>query len=254
MNYKVNYVCQCNTGKVRKENQDNFWCMGNYLDSRNSGLLAPVTGSAEICDTPVFAVFDGIGGEQYGEIAAFIAAESLEKVYNDEHKNKSAKQFLDFSCEIMNNNICKYAENNNIYSMGTTAAVLMFEKTSACVCNLGDSKIYQYSDSSLIQRSQDHVSPSLFGGRKPALAQYLGIPEEEFVINPYIEEYQCRPGDRFVICSDGLTDMLSENEIKCILSDYKDLPLCAEMLLNTVLDKGGIDNVTIILCDFLENI
>ena len=251
MNYNIEYACLCNTGKVRKENQDNFWCMGKYLESRNDGLPLPKNGVAAVTESPAFAVFDGIGGEQYGEMAAYLAAFVFNKSF-DERDKKNTESFLNSSCDDMNENICKYAEENMIFSMGTTAAIIMFAKKSVYICNLGDSKIYKFSESSLFQLSQDHVTNSLYGGRKPALTQYLGIPEDEFVINPYIAEEKCSEGDRFLICSDGLTDMLSDDEIQHILAENLKLSECAESLLNTALKNGGIDNITIILCEFLK--
>ncbi|MEI6577999.1 MAG: PP2C family serine/threonine-protein phosphatase [Eubacteriales bacterium] len=251
MKYNVEYACLCNKGKVRKENQDNFWCMGKYLESRNDGLLLPFFGVADVDESPAFAVFDGIGGEQCGEMAAYLAAFEFNKFFNEFGK-KNTEFFLNFLCSEMNENICNYAEENKILSMGTTAAIIMFAKTFAFICNLGDSKIYKFSNSSLAQISQDHVTKSFYGGRKPALTQCLGIPEDEFVINPYIAEEKCSEGDRFLICSDGLTDMLSEDEIKLILSQNNRISDCAESLMNAALDNGGIDNITIILCEYLK--
>lgn len=251
MNFDVEFVCLCNTGKVRKENQDNFWCMGKYLESNNNGLLLTETGVVPAAESPAFAVFDGVGGEQFGEMAAYIAADEFNRMFMESDK-KNTERFLDSSCRAMNDRICRFADENGVFSMGTTAAIIMFEKTSAYICNLGDSRVYKFSKSSLVRLSQDHVATSLYGGRKPALAQYLGIPEEEFVINPYIVEEKCISGDRFLICSDGLTDMLSEVEIQQVIAENEDLSSCAFNLLNTALENGGIDNTTIILCDFLK--
>ena len=92
----------------------------------------------------------------------------------------------------------------------------------------------------------DHTAPFTFGG-KPPLSQNLGIPPDELKIEPYVAKGQYYDGDVYLICSDGLTDMVSEEEIADTLSGRGILE-AQKRLLNAALDNGGKDNITIILC------
>lgn len=245
----IRYVCLCHTGRLRKENQDNFWCNGKFLNIKNNGLVEPMTGLVSAGLTPAFAVFDGVGGERHGETAAYIAVQTFNRRFSKKVSEKDVPDLLKSTCIEMNRSICEYAEKNRIMSMGTTAAILVFTNTAVFICNLGDSRIYKSSESSLIQVSQDHVSPFLSGGKKPPLDQYLGIPEYEFLIDPYIAEDRYVAGNRYLLCTDGLTDMLTDIELRAILPMGNKLDACADILLNTALGKGEIDNITLILCE-----
>jgi len=246
MKYNICYAIACNIGKVRSINQDNFWCVGKYLEATNNGLESIENGEVSFKDYPAFAVFDGMGGEQYGEIAAHIAAETFNSLRN-KASPPDIKGFLIDTCKQMNNSITAYANEKSIECIGTTAAIVMCGDKEIYICNIGDSKIYQYQNKNLSQISKDHVI-DIFNDRKPPLSQFLGIPEIEFIIEPYIAHGIYNDGDCYLICSDGLTDMLTEEDIKNILSNNKDIKTCVNILLDDALLKGGIDNITIILC------
>ena len=134
----------------------------------------------------------------------------------------------------------------------TTAAMLAFGKENVYSCNLGDSRIYQISsEGKLGQLSLDHV---LGGGRfgKPPLTQYLGIPEESMGLEPTIVPQKAEIGTRYLICSDGITDMLSDGEIADILTREISVSETVELLVERALIKGGRDNITVILCELVE--
>jgi len=98
----------------------------------------------------------------------------------------------------------------------------------------------------LTQISLDHSQAGVTD-KKPPLTQNLGIPESEFVIQPYIAVGAYSIGDIYLICSDGLTDMVSDNEIQATLKMGSTLAESANVLINKALDSGGYDNITIIL-------
>jgi len=232
---------------VRKKNQDNFWCMGEFLESENDGLNTPFAEAADVKDTPAFAVFDGMGGEQQGEVAAYIAAESFNKAYEEKQKS-DIKQFLISTCADINSAICKHTEEKKLRRSGSTAAILVFGKKDIYICNVGDSRIYQFSNDTLTQITHDHSETGVTGG-KPPLTQNLGIPETDFVISPYIAKGAYKNKDKYLICSDGLTDMVSEEEISNIISGDKFITDAANKLMKKALESGGKDNITIILCE-----
>ena len=253
MAYQIEYVYTCHIGKIRNNNEDNFWCCGDSLEAQNQGMSHIRSGYMKQSEYPLLAVFDGMGGESCGEMAAFLAAEACGehfKTAKDGIRN-DPEEFLNEICESMNQAICDYGRTNKINSMGTTAALLAFAEDAVYSCNLGDSRIYKSDREKFYQISQDHVlGRSLFG--KAPLTQYLGMEEENLQLEPSISRQEIKIGDRFLLCSDGITDMLSDGEIADILS--RDIPVAktVEILVDRALKKGGRDNITVVLCEIME--
>ena len=242
MRWSVSYSCLTHIGKIRSMNQDNYFCDGKYLDADSGGSAAPFAGTLP-CDRPfMIGVFDGMGGEECGEVASLIASECAANFPLGE---KPLEDLLKF-CMTANDRICAYAEEHGVSVMGTTAALLAFTPREIALCNIGDSKVFRFSGGTLEQLSVDHYAFPEYG-RKPPLSQNLGIPADEMVIEPYIEALTYRDGDVFLLCSDGLTDMVSTEEICKILTD-EPFEAAAGRLLEAALNGGGKDNVTVILC------
>lgn len=102
--------------------------------------------------------------------------------------------------------------------------------------------------------SQDHTDKEFMEengitGRKPYLTQYLGIDPEEMTVVPWIRSYYLQRGDRFLICSDGLTDMVEEQQICNLLAENVYPEECVEALIKASLNGGGRDNITVIVVD-----
>ena len=253
MAYQIEYAYTCHIGKIRNNNEDNFWCCGDSLEAQNQGMSHIRSGYMKQSEYPLLAVFDGMGGESCGEMAAFLAAEACGehfKTAKDGIRN-DPEEFLNEICESMNQAICDCGRTNKINSMGTTAALLAFAEDAVYSCNLGDSRIYKSDREKFYQISQDHVlGRSLFG--KAPLTQYLGMEEENLQLEPSISRQEIKIGDRFLLCSDGITDMLSDGEIADILS--RDIPVAktVEILVDRALKKGGRDNITVVLCEIME--
>ncbi len=239
--YKVAYYCVSNIGRARKINQDNFIADGIYLKNHEPEIQT-IAGSFNGKTPCLLGIFDGMGGEEQGEAASLIASECASRVKIGEDPVSSLLRL----CEEANQRICDYARENGVGSMGTTGAMLAFTKDQITLCNIGDSRIFRFADGALVQISVDHTAPYNYGG-KPPLSQNLGIPPEEMRIEPYVAQGQYNNGDIFLICSDGLTDMVSEEDIIAILKEYS-LDRAIAKLLNAALENGGRDNVTIILC------
>ena len=238
----IQYYYTSNIGRVRRTNQDNFLVPGGiFMPWDNRGTAGVLSGSAPTQERPVFAVFDGMGGEECGEIAAAIGVQTLANA----DLTGDAVQALQEVCFVANENICRYTAENNITSMGTTAAILQLTDDGACLCNIGDSKIFALSGGSFVQLSVDHVAIAPFG-KKPPLSQNLGIPPEELIIEPFLATGNYFPGDVFLLCSDGLTDMVTPERIGQILSSEPG-DQAAQCLLQEALENGGKDNVTFIL-------
>ncbi|MBQ7370843.1 MAG: serine/threonine-protein phosphatase [Blautia sp.] len=253
MAYQIDYAYTSHVGRVRAKNEDNFWCCGKTLKSGKNGTDGISFGSISQARLPLLAVFDGMGGENCGEIAAKLASEACGAYYqkNRETGNQEPETFFREICSTMNHQVCRYSEENRVGSMGTTAALLLFGAQATFACNLGDSRIYQVQDGMFRQISVDHVLDGGFYGKAP-LTQYLGIPEEGMLLEPYVTRLDYTLGTRYLICSDGVTDMLSDEEIGSILALEIPVDETAELLLERALEKGGKDNVTIVVCQVGE--
>ena len=243
MRYKIRYWCISHVGKIRETNQDNFICDGAYFKNATDNKELYLRGAKEAEKMPLFGIFDGMGGEAFGEVASFIAAKNATTI----RFGKDPLADLDAFCRQANAEICDFAEKQRVNAMGTTAAMLAFSKKGVTLCNIGDSKIFFLSGGLLQQISKDHLAPAAFG-KKPPLSQSLGIPPEEMTIVPHYAKGTFRKGDKFLICSDGLTDMVTADEIAQILLSYDGQNACLQ-LLDRALDAGGRDNITFILCD-----
>ncbi|MBE6613357.1 MAG: serine/threonine-protein phosphatase [Ruminococcaceae bacterium] len=239
MGFVIEYHCMSDTGRIRTKNQDNFLCRGQFMEADNrgcGGISGTVAAGAD-----AFAVFDGLGGEEAGEVAASIAAKLLSQVTFSADAEASLRGF----CADANAAICAYTAEHLLTSMGTTAAILRFGKKSVTLCNIGDSRIHRLRGGELTQLSVDHVSLAR-AGMKPPLSQNLGIPETELRINPHFASLDYRDGDVYLISSDGLTDMVKPEEMADIL---KNSPHDASVraLVDAALTAGGRDNVTVIV-------
>lgn len=250
MAYQIEYAYTCHMGKVRANNEDNFWCCGKSLPADNRGEEGVRSEIVSGIRLPALAVFDGMGGESCGEMAAFLAAEAFGKYYQANKKilRDVPEDFIEGVCRDMNQAVCRYGEEHQIKSMGSTLAMTLFTPESMFVCNLGDSRIYFSDKEHFRQISSDHVLGSSRIGKAP-LTQYLGMPEQQQVLEPSVLEIEHNEGYRYLLCTDGVTDMLSDGEIADILAREATLSETVSILLERALQKGGRDNVTIVLCE-----
>lgn len=235
-------------GRIRKKNEDNFIFHGMYNEKaekhiehrKKTGLTEPI----------LYGIFDGMGGEAYGEVASRLMAMVCQKYQlHPEYLQKDACAL----CQIGNEFVTREEELRGL-SMGSTASMLIFyEKVLAC--NVGDSPIFLYRDGELRKIYEEQTEKKIYEQmqfteilnkkKKYRLLRHIGMQGEEIRVSPYIEEIEVKDQDVFLICSDGLTDMVSEEAIGQVLSALDDDS--AERLVNLALENGGYDNVTVIL-------
>ena len=247
MAYIIEAACLCNTGKVRKNNEDNFYFDGRCLQAENNGLEQAITMQKPLEPGLCVAVFDGMGGENFGEIASYAAAECMQKLLKHRERHASEREYLNGICVTINNAVLKKQRELLTERMGSTLVALYFTQRHLYACNLGDSRAYRLRDGALLQLSEDHVEKRE-GKKKNPLTQHLGISPDDFLIEPHIAKDEMKPGDQYLLCSDGLTDMLTNLEIDEIMTSAPSAKECAERLVEAALEKGGRDNVTVIVC------
>ena len=220
---RISAACGCHTGRRRKNNEDNFFFAGRYMASDNNGLGSILEKSFSLKKDRFFAVFDGMGGGEYGEIASYIAAKATERYLNAE-------------------------------MMGSTLAGLYFTGSQVWTVNVGDSRCFLLRDGKLQQISEDQTDEAYMKengihGRKPYLTQYMGMDPEEVRVLPYADCLQLKKGDRFLICSDGVSDMVSIEFLETMLLQTQSPAKCVDTILAAALEAGGKDNITVIVLE-----
>lgn len=247
-------ACGCSIGRIRSNNEDNFCFNSIVLQTENRGLRDVLFASGTL-DKPFCAgVFDGMGGEAFGEVASCIAANALRETSSA--CIGTPEQILQDACQAANDQICAEARKRAAGVIGSTMTALWLEGEEAVLLNLGDSKAFLLRDGSLDQISVEHTDRARLEAlgittRKPRLTQHLGIDPSDMILEPAIWKEHTQPGDRFLLCSDGLTDMVFESEIAEILLANEEPSNCVRELINTAIARGGRDNITVVLCNIL---
>lgn len=248
MAYLMQASCLCDMGKVRKNNEDNFFFDGRCMPETNEGLKHPVSMTHTLRKELCVAVFDGMGGENFGEAASFVAADGMQKITRRlKDYFFPEKRFLKDMCTKLNEAVLDRAKELCTSRMGSTMVALYFSHGFVYCCNLGDSRSYRLRDGEFLQISEDHVEKRE-GKKKTPLTQHLGIDPEDFLIEPHIAKGELQRGDQYLLCSDGLTDMLTNLEIDEIMTQADSAETCVQSLVDAALEKGGKDNITVIIC------
>lgn len=197
----------------------------------------------------VFAVFDGIGGENFGEQASHAAAKQMSQtVKAAAGRFRFPKKYLRRLTTQMNLAVFQKQEKYRVSKMGTTMVSLYFAGWYVYICNVGDSRAYLLRNGKLEQLSVDHVIKRPGSKKKAPLSRYLGTDPGEVLVEPDITKRKIARGDVYLLCSDGLTDMLTEAEITDVILQSANADACVERLVQEALKHGGRDNITAIVC------
>ena len=250
---RYSLACLSDTGVVREHNEDNFAFFGNVMpfEHQSSDVYAMDTTDD---DSFAVAVFDGMGGGAAGEAASFAAAESLGEYVRGVNVWDQSSILSAYEC--MNSAVLDAAIAEKAPSMGATAVMLTSSHGNSWVSNLGDSPALLYDGSRLVTLTVAHTDEGLMNalgisGRRPGLTQYLGIDTREMTIEPYLIPVAFEPGCCLLLCSDGLTDMVSNVAVQSVLMKEEPARRKALELRDLAREHGGKDNITVIVCDVL---
>ena len=205
--------------------------------------------------SPLFAVADGMGGARAGEVASRLAMEAFEKQLK---KADRPEEDIAEVARDANRRIHKMAqEDAALAGMGTTLVAAYVTGRDVAVGHVGDSRLYRLRNGELERLTQDHSLVEEFvrqGKLTPEEAEVhpqrsiitraLG-PEAEVEVDTFT--YPGRGGDVYLICSDGLTGMVSEGEVAEILNERESLEDAAEKLIAAANENGGKDNITVVM-------
>jgi PPM family protein phosphatase len=220
----------------------------------DTGRQRDANEDAYLAESPVFAVADGMGGAQAGEVASRLAAESFEAV---QRGTESPEAYLRAIAKTANARIHRLAEAEPSRSgMGTTFTAALLEGEEVGFAHVGDSRAYLFRDGELKLLTSDHslVEELRRQGRltdeqaedhpqRSIITRALG-PERDVEIDTMT--YRARPGDVYLLCSDGLTTMIKEDRIAAILEEAGSLDEAVTRLVAEANEAGGRDNITVV--------
>jgi protein phosphatase len=204
------------------------------------------------------AVADGIGGLPAGELASQIVITAL-RVLDIAERVSDPAGLLAATVEAANRRIQRVAAADPAREgMGTTVTALLLQDTRLGLLHVGDSRCYRYRDGDLRQLTKDDTfvqtlvdegflepDQARFHPRRSVVTQAVQGVE----YRPTIEVLTPKVGDRFLLCSDGLSDMITDEIILATVGGVTDARACAEELIQLALTAGGLDNVTIVIAD-----
>lgn len=243
------------TGKTRKNNED------SYLVDDGMGL---------------YAVADGIGGHKGGEVASRMAVEGISQLVRERCSGADNTPAHGISAEVdpagsalsqaltlVNGTIRQAAaENPALLRMGTTLTALLFRETTAHLAHVGDSRAYRLRAGVLTQVTDDHtviadqVRAGLLTPEQAQKSPYRHVITRAVGIDPELmvdhRTIEARPDDAFLLCTDGLTEMVDDETIRRILEDASPQE-AAERLVREANDRGGVDNITVVVVQIKDN-
>ena len=237
MKWQFNSFAQTDLGLVREGNEDSAIYCANLI-----------------------AVADGMGGHAGGEVASAIAINALAQllpVISDPEIDTDSREdlFLNITYEIDSQILEKSKQLPELAGMGTTLTALTISGDNVELLHIGDSRCYRYRDNKLEQLSYDHtVMQELLDQGRLTPEEVFDHPQRSLLtqalmgdsgLDPILVSYEIKADDKFLLCSDGLTNLLSDYEITKIIESKTDNDLIAS-LISEVKAKGAPDNITII--------
>jgi PPM family protein phosphatase len=226
----------------------------------DTGRQRPANEDSLLARAPLYVVADGMGGAQAGEVASRIAIESFQSGVSDATHPELALAAL---AQAANARIHELSRANAEQAgMGTTLTAVYVGEREVAIAHVGDSRAYCLRNGELARLTDDHslVDELLRQGRltpeeavehpqRSVITRALG-PEGAVEVDT--RSFQARAGDVYLLCSDGLTTMISEEEIAALLRAHPRLPEAGEALIAAANEAGGRDNITVVLARLEE--
>jgi serine/threonine protein phosphatase PrpC len=239
--------------------------LGNYRENNEDSIDVKVFPDMTVC-----LVADGMGGQAAGEVAS---KRSIEIVPRELKKHLTASLGNDETRTVMRRSIVQANEeimamaalDRELKNMGTTIVATLWRKgsTTMYVTGMGDSRVYQVRGKTITQLTVDHsIAQALVEAKtisaaearnhryKNVLWKYLG--SAEVGEGPEVKAVPIAAGDRFLLCTDGLTGVVSDEQLLAFMKDRADPQECADGLGQLALDQGSRDNISCIVVDVVE--
>jgi PPM family protein phosphatase len=212
-----------------------------------------------VCDPPIFAIADGMGGAQGGEIASKLAAAALGVDADGTGKDRVEALVQEANRRVHD----RAAEDSSVSGMGTTITIALVEDEAVTIGHVGDSRAYLIRDEDLEQLTDDHtLVAELVRSGKLSPEEAEGHPQRSVITralgtDPDVDvdtfSVEARPGDLFMLCSDGLTSMVGDETILDVVSRRRgDLDATAKELVENANRRGGEDNITVVFFEIVD--
>jgi PPM family protein phosphatase len=239
MTLSLRYTAASDVGLLRKENQDSAYA-GPHL----------------------IAVADGMGGHAHGEVASATAIATLAEL-DAEVPSSDLSNALRISIEHANNAIRAMVQaDSSLEGMGTTLTALLYSNNRLCLAHIGDSRAYLLRDGKFGQVTKDHtLVQSMVDEGKLTPEQAEVHPQRSLLLRalgtsgtaePDVHVHEVRPGDRWLLCSDGLSSVVSKETIRESVASGDDIEVIARRLIDLANRGGGPDNITCIIADVVD--
>ena len=213
----------------------------------------------------IVVLADGMGGYNAGEVASALAVDLVMRelrrwLSTSAHRasTRDVRRAMEICVDLANREIFEAANTHAAYAgMGTTLVMAVVREDTLLVGHVGDSRLYRWREGVLDQVTRDHsllqeqldiglITPeeAEHSGNRNLVTRALGV-EDTVLLD--VRELTVAPGDAFLLCSDGLNDMLSDGDIASILASELPLDACATRLVGEANERGGRDNITVAL-------
>jgi protein phosphatase len=242
--FEITASWRSDRGCVRETNEDR--CLFRHPDDAETRL----------CKGALAIVADGMGGHRAGEVASEMAVRLIEQSYYDDDR-QAPQAALEAAFQTANRAIHYAAQQQpQLSGMGTTATALVIRQGAAFLAQAGDTRLYLARDGQLYLMSEDHsavmemvrlgkmtLAEARLHADKNLLLRALG-PRPDLHVAAWTTPFPVRAGDRFLLCSDGLYDLVSDAEIRLAVTSDEPEAAC-ERLIKTARERGGHDNITV---------
>ena len=218
-------------------------------------------------------VADGVGGYEGGEIASSITVEVIKDSVRKAamlaksgagYSEKWMQQVLLNAFEEANLEIIHQQSNNaELNKMASTVVAVIGHKDQLVVSHYGDSRCYLWRNDQLTQITKDHsvaqqmLDEGVLTEENYHLSPYHHVISHamglEKIVDAKATEYQIVNKDMYLLCSDGLTNCLQDEQISSVLKEYSDIQLCAEELISQANDAGGVDNISVVIVNCIAS-
>ncbi|MCP5007656.1 MAG: Stp1/IreP family PP2C-type Ser/Thr phosphatase [Planctomycetes bacterium] len=241
---KLYSYCKTDVGLKRRNNED-------------ASVVKP--------DLGFVSVVDGMGGVSFGEVASQIFANTALEVFSDikSLSKKDTLELVEKAFRLANERILHEATISPSHNgMGCTAELIAFHAQDFVLGHVGDSRTYLFRQGELKRVTRDHsfiqdqIDHGILTVSEAKKHPYRNVILRAVGVNKKLEIDLIRgkslPGDIFLLCSDGLTDMVEDLVIQKVLSSADKIPDKVEKLINLAKSAGGHDNITVALCELVE--
>ncbi len=248
----MDYFGLTDRGMMRGHNEDFL-----FLPDNTSVTGLPAHNTKKLGE--LFIVADGLGGYRAGEVASKLATQWFAMEWYSMNKMpRTPLEVMRINIDNINQRIRDYAyKNPEYYSMGTTFIAALVDGQNLHILSVGDSRIYECREEQIFQLSKDHsevwelyekgiISKDEMRSHplNHLVTSAVGI---DYKLSIFSQTTMLRRKATYLLCSDGLTDLLSDREIKTIVKHSSDLDMAASTLVQSANEAGGKDNITVVL-------